>query len=104
MKPEKFKFCRRQVEFVGFHVGWDAYKPTEYSGTMRALGSEGSPSARVVNLFPDLAVLQPTRETSNTRVAVRSPNTTSSIGPCVWTRVRARPSPSEGSPSASSGS
>ncbi|XP_076050210.1 uncharacterized protein LOC143030874 [Oratosquilla oratoria] len=29
LKPEKFRFCRRQVDFVGFHVGWDAYKPTE---------------------------------------------------------------------------
>ncbi|KAK3888979.1 hypothetical protein Pcinc_006984 [Petrolisthes cinctipes] len=29
LKPEKFKFCRRQVDFVGFHVGWDAFKPTE---------------------------------------------------------------------------
>ena len=29
LKPEKFRFGRRQVDFVGFHVGWDAYKPTE---------------------------------------------------------------------------
>lgn len=29
LKPEKFKFCRRQVDFVGFHVGWDTYRPTE---------------------------------------------------------------------------
>ncbi|XP_076036521.1 uncharacterized protein LOC143022265 [Oratosquilla oratoria] len=29
LKTEKFRFCRRQVDFVGFHVGWDAYKPTE---------------------------------------------------------------------------
>ncbi|KAK3894918.1 hypothetical protein Pcinc_001366 [Petrolisthes cinctipes] len=36
LKPEKFKFCRRQfkfcrrqIDFVGFHVGWDAFKPTE---------------------------------------------------------------------------
>ncbi|XP_076042081.1 uncharacterized protein LOC143025983 [Oratosquilla oratoria] len=29
LKPEKFKFGRREVDFVGFHVGWDAYKPTD---------------------------------------------------------------------------
>ena len=29
LNPEKFRFCRRQVDFVGFHVGWDAYRPTE---------------------------------------------------------------------------
>ena len=29
LKPEKFKFCRREVEFVGFHLGWDEYKPTD---------------------------------------------------------------------------
>ncbi|MPC61064.1 hypothetical protein E2C01_055127 [Portunus trituberculatus] len=29
LKPEKFMFCRSEVEFVGFHVGWEAYKPTE---------------------------------------------------------------------------
>lgn len=29
VKPEKFKFCRREVEFVGYHLGWDIYKPTD---------------------------------------------------------------------------
>ena len=29
LKPEKFKFDRREVDFVGFHVCWDANKPTE---------------------------------------------------------------------------
>ena len=29
LKPEKFKFCRREVEFVGFDVGWDSYRPSE---------------------------------------------------------------------------
>ena len=29
LNPEKFKFCRREVEFVGFHIGWEAYHPTE---------------------------------------------------------------------------
>ncbi|MPC90376.1 Transposon Tf2-9 polyprotein [Portunus trituberculatus] len=29
LKQEKFMFCCREVEFVGFHVGWEAYKPTE---------------------------------------------------------------------------
>ena len=31
LKPEKFKFCRREVDFVGFHLGWDSYKPSEDS-------------------------------------------------------------------------
>ena len=31
LKPEKFQFCRREVDFVGFHLGWDSYKPTEDS-------------------------------------------------------------------------
>ena len=29
LNPEKFKFCRREVEFVGYSVGWEAYGPTE---------------------------------------------------------------------------
>ena len=29
LKPEKFKFCCREVEFVGFHLGWEEYRPTE---------------------------------------------------------------------------
>ena len=28
LKPEKFRFCRKEVDFVGFHLGWDEYKPT----------------------------------------------------------------------------
>ena len=27
--PEKFKFCRREVKFVGYNIGWEAYGPTE---------------------------------------------------------------------------
>ena len=29
LNPDKFKFCRREVEFTGYHLGWDGYKPTE---------------------------------------------------------------------------
>ena len=29
LNPEKFKFCCREVEFVGYHIGWEAYYPTE---------------------------------------------------------------------------
>ena len=29
LNPDKFKFCRREVEFVGYHIGWEAYYPTE---------------------------------------------------------------------------
>ena len=29
LNPEKFKFCCREVEFVGYHIGWEAYFPTE---------------------------------------------------------------------------
>lgn len=29
LKPEKFTFCRREVDFVGFHVSWEEYYPTE---------------------------------------------------------------------------
>lgn len=25
LKPEKFKFCQREVDFVGFCLGWDSY-------------------------------------------------------------------------------
>ena len=28
LKPEKFKFCRREVKFVGFHLGWSCYQPS----------------------------------------------------------------------------
>ncbi|MPC59953.1 Polyprotein P3 [Portunus trituberculatus] len=29
LKPEKFQFGRREVDFVGFCLGWDEYKPTD---------------------------------------------------------------------------
>lgn len=29
LQPEKFKFCRKEVEFVGYCLGWDMYKPTD---------------------------------------------------------------------------
>ena len=29
LNPNKFKFCRREVEFVGYNVGWESYGPTE---------------------------------------------------------------------------
>ncbi|XP_068231981.1 uncharacterized protein [Palaemon carinicauda] len=29
LKPEKFQFARREVDFVGFNLAWEAYKPTE---------------------------------------------------------------------------
>ena len=29
LNPEKFKFGRREVEFVGYNVGWEAYGPTK---------------------------------------------------------------------------
>ena len=28
LNPSKFKFCRREVEFVGYFLGWDDYRPT----------------------------------------------------------------------------
>ena len=28
LKPEKFQFARREVDFVGFRLSWDDYKPT----------------------------------------------------------------------------
>ena len=27
LSPEKFQFCRREVEFVGFSLGWNSYAP-----------------------------------------------------------------------------
>ena len=27
LSPEKFRFCRREVEFVGFNLGWNSYAP-----------------------------------------------------------------------------
>ncbi|XP_045111712.1 uncharacterized protein LOC123504872 [Portunus trituberculatus] len=29
LKPEKFRFCQREVDFVGYHLDWDTYRPTE---------------------------------------------------------------------------
>ena len=29
LNPEKFKFGRREVESVGYNVGWESYGPTE---------------------------------------------------------------------------
>ncbi|XP_064103417.1 uncharacterized protein LOC135213367 [Macrobrachium nipponense] len=28
LNPSKFKFCKREVKFVGYQVGWDTYQPT----------------------------------------------------------------------------
>ncbi|XP_076043631.1 uncharacterized protein LOC143026747 [Oratosquilla oratoria] len=28
LKPEKFCFCQREVDFAGYHLDWDTYKPT----------------------------------------------------------------------------
>ena len=27
LSPDKFRFCRREVEFVGFNLGWNSYAP-----------------------------------------------------------------------------
>lgn len=29
LQPEKFRFCQRDCEFVGFNLGWEEYRPTE---------------------------------------------------------------------------
>lgn len=29
LKMAKFCFCQREVDFVGYHLDWDTYKPTE---------------------------------------------------------------------------
>ena len=29
LNPDKFKFCRREVDFCGFHVGWEDYRPSD---------------------------------------------------------------------------
>ena len=28
LKPEKFAFCRRETDFIGFHLDWESYHPT----------------------------------------------------------------------------
>ena len=35
LNPDKFKFCKRDVEFVGFDLGWESYHPT--SGRLSAI-------------------------------------------------------------------
>ena len=30
LNPTKFRFGRREVEFVGYHVGWDDYRPADH--------------------------------------------------------------------------
>lgn len=29
LKPERFQFARREVDFVGFQLGWEEYKPRD---------------------------------------------------------------------------
>ena len=29
LNPEKFKFCQREVDFAGFNITWDGYRPTD---------------------------------------------------------------------------
>ena len=42
LSPEKFSFCRREVEFVGFKLGWDAYGPAP--GKLTAIADFPMPS------------------------------------------------------------
>jgi len=28
LKPEKIQFCKKEVLFVGYHLGWDTYEPS----------------------------------------------------------------------------
>lgn len=45
LKPEKFQFARREVDFVGFHLGWDEYKTTdERLAAIRNYSMPGKPS------------------------------------------------------------
>lgn len=45
LKPDKFKFCRRETNFVGFHIGWDSYKPTgERLAAIREFSMPESPT------------------------------------------------------------
>ena len=46
LKPEKFKFARREVEFVGFHLTWEAFRPTE--DRLRAIKSFNMPAEPTV--------------------------------------------------------
>ena len=29
LNPKKFRFCRREVEFVGYHLSWEGSRPTD---------------------------------------------------------------------------
>ena len=29
INPHKFKFAKREVQFVGYQIGWDIYKPSK---------------------------------------------------------------------------
>ena len=29
LNPEKFRFCRRDIDFVGYHLSWEGYRPTD---------------------------------------------------------------------------
>ena len=29
LNPTKFKFCRKEIEFCGFYLSWDGFKPSE---------------------------------------------------------------------------
>ena len=45
LNPEKFKFCRREVEFVGYAVGWEAYRPTdEHLSAIKTFSMPNKPS------------------------------------------------------------
>ena len=42
LSPEKFNFCKREVEFVGFKLGWDVYEPAP--GKLAAIAEFPMPS------------------------------------------------------------
>jgi len=44
-KPEKFQFCKREVLFVGYHLGWDTYEPSmEHLTAIRDFRMPAQPS------------------------------------------------------------
>ena len=74
LHPKKFRFCRREVDFVGYHIGWEAYYPTEERlSALRSFNMPEKPSIKdirswfgfVNQLAPFLAtapVMAPFRE------------------------------------------
>ena len=52
INPHKFKFAKREVQFVGYQIGWDIYKPSkEMLSAVKEFPMPENPSLSYIRSF-----------------------------------------------------